>query len=64
VKIRGFRIELGEIEMRLSEHPLVFEAIVIAVGDGSNKRLIAYVIEQHDKGAEQGENAAECKLRC
>ncbi|KAF9345104.1 hypothetical protein BGX34_005026, partial [Mortierella sp. NVP85] len=31
VKIRGFRIELGEIEARLSDHPLVDKAIVIAI---------------------------------
>ncbi|KAF9287993.1 hypothetical protein BGZ68_000948 [Mortierella alpina] len=44
VKIRGFRIELGEIEARLHEHPSVSEAVVIALGEGSNKRLVAYVI--------------------
>ena len=31
VKIRGFRIELGEIEARLSDHPLVDKAAVIAI---------------------------------
>ncbi|KAG0000630.1 hypothetical protein BGZ80_006329, partial [Entomortierella chlamydospora] len=44
VKIRGFRIELGEIEARLLEHPLVREAVVIAVGTDSDKRLVAYVV--------------------
>ncbi|KAF9553741.1 hypothetical protein EC968_010164, partial [Mortierella alpina] len=44
VKIRGFRIELGEIETRLQEHPLVSDAVVIALGEGSNKRLVAYVV--------------------
>ncbi|KAF9343717.1 hypothetical protein BGX34_006445, partial [Mortierella sp. NVP85] len=39
VKIRGFRIELGEIEARLSEHPLVVKAAVIAIGEGSDKKL-------------------------
>ncbi|KAG0201790.1 hypothetical protein BGX28_005476, partial [Mortierella sp. GBA30] len=43
VKIRGYRIELGEIEARLIEHQLVSEAVVIALGEGSEKRLIAYV---------------------
>ncbi|KAF9951952.1 hypothetical protein BGZ65_005628 [Modicella reniformis] len=43
VKIRGFRIELGEIESRLTEHPLVQMTAVIALGEGIDKRLIAYV---------------------
>ena len=30
VKIRGFRVELGEIEARLTEHPAVQEAAVVA----------------------------------
>jgi len=42
VKIRGFRIELGEIESALSQYPGVSTAVVIAQGDGPDKRLIAY----------------------
>ncbi|KAF9944038.1 hypothetical protein BGZ72_002881, partial [Mortierella alpina] len=42
-KIRGFRIELGEIEARLVEHELVKEAVVLALGEGGDKRLVAYV---------------------
>ncbi|KAG0339288.1 hypothetical protein BG004_006881, partial [Podila humilis] len=53
VKIRGFRIEPGEIETRLTEHPLVAEAIVHAAGTGSEKRLTAYVIVRHDDHLEQ-----------
>jgi len=49
VKIRGFRIELGEIEARLIEHPLVDTAIVIATGDGNEKRLVAYVVAKPDE---------------
>ena len=44
VKIRGFRIELGEIETRLANHRTVREAVVLAVGDGHNKRLVAYLV--------------------
>ncbi|MBC8947417.1 non-ribosomal peptide synthetase [Xenorhabdus sp. TS4] len=50
VKIRGFRIELGEIETRLIEHPAVSEALVVALGDGQNKRLVTYVVAQTDDG--------------
>ncbi|CAO3572894.1 unnamed protein product [Mortierella alpina] len=48
VKVRGFRIELGEIESRLSEHPLVSEAVVIARGEGGSKKLVAYVTPRDD----------------
>ncbi|CAO3572895.1 unnamed protein product [Mortierella alpina] len=57
VKIRGFRIELGEIETRLSEHPMVSEAVVVAVGEASSKRLIAYVITQEHGQYEESTNA-------
>ncbi|KAF9576059.1 hypothetical protein EC968_000125 [Mortierella alpina] len=50
IKIRGFRIELGEIETRLHEHPLVADAVVVALGEGSNKRLVAYVIMSTNEG--------------
>jgi acyl carrier protein len=43
VKIRGFRVELGELEAALSEHPALHMAVALAVGDGIQKRLIAYV---------------------
>ncbi len=50
VKIRGFRIEPGEIEARLTEHPAVIEAVVLALGEGADKRLIAWVVtEERDE---------------
>ncbi|KAF9434449.1 hypothetical protein BGZ76_008002 [Entomortierella beljakovae] len=50
VKIRGFRIELGEIEARLLEHLEVSEAAVLAIGEGSGKRLVAYVVDLESDG--------------
>ena len=44
VKIRGFRVELGEIEAALAKHPTVREAVVVARGDISDRRLVGYVV--------------------
>ncbi|KAF9898908.1 hypothetical protein EC991_010109, partial [Linnemannia zychae] len=62
VKIRGFRIELGEIEARLSEHALVSETVVIVQGEGSNKRLIAYVIASTDHQDIQASSESQLSL--
>lgn len=44
VKIRGFRVELGEIEARLAAHPEVRDAVVAARTEGSENRLVAYLV--------------------
>ncbi|MCG1019994.1 non-ribosomal peptide synthetase, partial [Mycetohabitans sp. B4] len=49
VKIRGFRIEPGEIEACLTAHPQVRDAVVLAIGEGSAKRLVAYVQAEADE---------------
>jgi amino acid adenylation domain-containing protein len=44
VKLRGFRIELGEIEGVLRAHPAVGGAVALVRGEGTDARLVAYVI--------------------
>ncbi|HEX2207619.1 MAG TPA: amino acid adenylation domain-containing protein, partial [Longimicrobium sp.] len=48
VKVRGFRIELGEIESVLLEHPAVREAVVLARGEGDERRLVAWTVASAD----------------
>ncbi|HSU14717.1 non-ribosomal peptide synthase/polyketide synthase [Longimicrobium sp.] len=61
VKIRGFRIELGEIESVLRAHPAVREAVVLARGEGDEKRLVAWTVAEGDapSAAELREHALE-----
>jgi amino acid adenylation domain-containing protein len=44
VKVRGFRIETAEVEAAIESHPSVAQALVIADGDGDERRLIAYTV--------------------
>jgi clorobiocin biosynthesis protein CloN4 len=46
VKIRGHRIELNEVEHVLEKHADVAEAAAIAVGEGVDTRLVAFVAPQ------------------
>ena len=50
VKIRGFRIELGEIEAALGSHTAVRQVLVLAVGDGADKQLVAYLVPNTEEG--------------
>ena len=49
VKVRGVRIELGEIELALARDAAIREAIVVATGDGADRRLVAYLIPAGDE---------------
>ncbi len=44
VKVQGHRIELGEIEAVLGQHPAVRSSVVAALGEGTQRRLVAYVV--------------------
>lgn len=44
VKLRGFRIELGEIEAALVALTSIAQAVVVIRSDGTDARLVAYVI--------------------
>jgi amino acid adenylation domain-containing protein len=63
VKIRGFRIELGEIEHHLRLITGVAEALVIARGDGSEKRLIGYVSPQPGHELDEAEISRSLRER-
>ncbi|MBV9791364.1 MAG: AMP-binding protein, partial [Chloroflexi bacterium] len=54
IKIRGFRVELGEIEAALSRHPAIKDVAVIARERGTERDLIAYVVQ--NKGTKEQEN--------
>jgi yersiniabactin nonribosomal peptide synthetase len=44
VKVAGHRIELGEIEAALRRDETIAECLVVALGDTTNKHLVAYVV--------------------
>ncbi|WP_394437393.1 non-ribosomal peptide synthetase [Streptomyces sp. SGAir0957] len=48
VKIRGVRVETGEVESTALRCPGVRQAAVVAAGDGSDKRLYAFVVPEPD----------------
>ena len=46
VKIGGYRVEVGEIEHALREHAAVQEAVVLALGERTDRYLVAWVQRQ------------------
>ncbi len=62
VKLRGFRIELGEIEAVLRKLPGVREAAAAVVGEGAERRLIAWVVGAPDLALEPAREALRATL--
>ena len=44
VTIHGIRVEPGEVAAALNSHPAVRSSVVLATGDTTNRRLVAYVV--------------------
>ncbi len=55
VKVRGYRIELGEIEAALKEHSDVNSLAVVAAGDKTDKKLVAFVVANEDEKPDKTE---------
>jgi len=47
VKVRGFRIELEEVEAALGSHFSIRQCVVTTRNDGTDKRLVAYVVPEN-----------------
>ncbi|MFF7476915.1 amino acid adenylation domain-containing protein [Streptomyces sp. NPDC008092] len=62
VKIRGYRVEPAEVERALAQHPLAREAIVLAVGEELDLRLVAFVAADETLTADQLTAYAEREL--
>jgi len=58
VKLRGYRIEPGEIAATLRAHEAVADAVVVAKGHGSDRRLVAYAVPRSNKAGDADAAAA------
>lgn len=63
IKIRGFRVEPGEIEVRLCEQEEVSDAAVLALGEGIDKRIVAFVVPRKGPVDAQGADGLAMKER-
>ncbi len=52
VKIRGIRVELGEVESAIRELPGVREVALVVRGDGSKRRMDAYLVPVTEAAAD------------
>ncbi|MFJ9559187.1 non-ribosomal peptide synthetase [Streptomyces fuscichromogenes] len=62
VKIRGYRVEPGEIERFFLGLPGVQDVVVTPVGDGVDRRLVAFVVEGSGATRQELRTAAEQNL--
>ncbi|MBQ4862211.1 non-ribosomal peptide synthase/polyketide synthase [Pseudoalteromonas sp. MMG013] len=44
INLKGFRVEPAEIEAKLNASEYLQQAIVVATGEGNNKRLVSYLV--------------------
>ncbi|GAA4203981.1 non-ribosomal peptide synthetase [Streptosporangium oxazolinicum] len=50
LKIAGHRIEAGEVEAAIESHPDIFRAAVVAVGERTARRLVAFAVPRELPG--------------
>lgn len=62
VKIRGYRVEPGEVEHQLAGHPGVHDVAVLAVGDGTDRRLVAVVVPVEELAPQDLRSFAEARM--
>ena len=62
VKLAGYRIEPAEIESVIGRHAHVAQVAVVAVGNGSDKRLAAHIVPRD--GATHAELIGELQRMC
>ncbi|MFC6016164.1 amino acid adenylation domain-containing protein [Plantactinospora solaniradicis] len=63
VKVRGVRIEPGEVEAALLAHPAITDTVVVARGEGSDRRLIAYLVVGETAAPSTSELRAFLRMR-
>jgi amino acid adenylation domain-containing protein len=63
IKLDGYRIEPVEIEIVLCRHPVVAQAVVVAMEAAAGKRLVAHVVA-HDTQADETSLATRLRAHC